>query len=163
MPAGDRSGTDVWGGKLTATPGYAETGHLSESFSSSSRRLLLLGVLVAAGALFYSVLERRDTASRSATGGDFGVCSKQQGDAARACYSREVGRELATVGGSVAAVTLVAPSGSEGQVTFAAADVETSQQDPLLCDLHARVGVTDEQVPSWLGWTEPLAEAAPVS
>ena len=42
-------------------------------------------------------------------------------------------------------------------MTFASADVETSQQDPLLCDLHARVGVTDEQVPSWLGWTEPLA------
>ena len=32
---------------------------------------------------------------------------------------------------------------------------ETTQ--PLLCDLHARVGVIDEQVPSWLGWTESLA------
>ena len=99
------------GGKLTATPGYAETGHLSESFSSSSRRLLLLGVLVAAGALFYSVLERRDAPSRSATGGDFGVCSKQQGDAARACYSREVGRELATVGGSSSPTSLLTYSG----------------------------------------------------
>ena len=130
---------------------------------SSSRRLLLLGVLVAAGALFYSVLERRDTSSRSATGGDFGVCAKQNGDAARACYSREVGRELAVVGASAATVSIVAPSGSAGEVTFAEADVEASQQDSLLCDLHVRVGVTDEQVPSWLGWTEPLAEAAPVS
>ena len=130
---------------------------------SSSRRLLLLGVLVAAGALFYSVLERRDTSSRSATGGDFGVCSTQQGDAARACYSREVGRELAAVGGTTASLTSLSPSDAGGEVTFAAADAETSQPDPLLCDLHARVGVTDGQVPSWLGWTEPLAEAAPAS
>ena len=147
---------------MTATPGYAEPGPLSESLKSSSRRLLLLGVLVATGALFYSVLERRDASPRAATGGDFGVCSKQQGDKARACYSREVGRELAVVGGSAPAVTLLAPSGSTSEVTFTSADVEAAQQ-PLLCDLHVRVGVTDEQVPSWLGWSEPLAEAAPVS
>jgi hypothetical protein len=125
--------------------------------------MLLLGVLVAAGALFYSVVERGDTPSRAATGGDFGVCAKQQGDQARACYSREVGRELATVGGSTGAVTLVVPSGSTGEVTFTSADVETSQQDSLLCDLHTRVGVTSDQVPSWLSWSEPLAEAAPAS
>ena len=129
---------------------------------SSPRRLLLLGIVVAAGALFYSVLERRDTASRASRGGSFGVCAKQQGDAARTCYSREVGRELATVGGSAPAVTIVAPSGSSGEVTFTSAEAEAAQQ-PLLCDLHTRVGVTDEQVPSWLGWSEPLAEAAPVS
>jgi hypothetical protein len=121
--------------------------------------MLLLGVLVAAGALSYSVIERRDAPSRSATGGSFGVCSQQRGDAARACYSREVGRELAAVG----AITVEAPSRSSTLVTFAEADVETSKErDPLLCDLHARVGVTDVQVPSWLGWTEPLAPAAPV-
>jgi hypothetical protein len=122
----------------------------------------LLGIVVAVGALCYSALERRDTPSRAATGGDFGLCSKQQGDAARACYSREVGRELAAVGGSAPAITLEAPSGSASEVTFTSAEAEAAQQ-PLLCDLHARVGVTDEQVPSWLGWTEPLAEAAPVS
>ena len=148
---------------MTATPGYAEPGPLSESLKSSSRRLLLLGVLVATGALFYSVVERRDASPRAATGGDFGVCSKQQGDKARACYSREVGRELASVGGSAPAITLVVPSGSSGEVTFTSADVETSQQDSLLCDLHTRVGVTSEQVPAWLAWSEPLAEAAPVS
>ncbi len=128
---------------------------------SSPRRLLLLGVVVAAGALFYSVLERRDSAPRAATGGNFGLCSKQRGDTARNCYQREVGRELAVVGS--AAITLVAPSDSSGQVTFTSADAEAAQQQPLLCDLHTRVGVTDQQVPSWLGWTEPLAEAAPVS
>ena len=130
---------------------------------SSPRRLILLGLIVAAGALLYSALERRDDSPRAATGGDFGVCSKQQGDAARACYSREVGRELAAVGGSSQAITLIAPADTTGEVTFTSADAESAQQAPLLCDLHTRVGVTDEQVPSWLGWTEPLAEAAPVS
>jgi hypothetical protein len=129
---------------------------------SSPRRLLLLGIVVAAGALFYSVLERRDDTPRAARGGDFGVCAKQKGEAARTCYSREVGRELATVG-SATAITLVAPSDATGEVTFTSADAEAAQQRPLLCDLHARVGVTDQQVPSWLGWAEPLAEAAPVS
>jgi hypothetical protein len=47
-------------------------------------------------------------------------------------------------------------------VTFTSAEAEVASQ-PLLCELHARVGVTDQQVPSWLGWAEPLAEAAPVS
>jgi hypothetical protein len=125
--------------------------------------VIVLGLLVAVGALFYSVLERRDTPSRLATGGDFGVCSKQRGDAARTCYEREAGRELATVGSAAPAITLVAPAGTSNEVTFAEADVETSQQDDLLCDLHTRVGVTSAQVPSWLGWAEPLAAAAPVS
>ena len=150
---------DLRGGKLTATPGYAETGQLPQSLSSSSRRLLLLGVLVAAGALLYSVLERRDSPSTFATGGDFGVCSKQRGDAARACYSREVGRELAAVGGAGPEISFAAPSGVSNEVTFAEADVETPQQDALLCDLHVRVGVTDAQVPPWLGWAERLASA----
>ena len=35
--------------------------------------------------------------------------------------------------------------------------------EPLLCDLHARVGVVNAQVPSWLGWTEPLVASAPQS
>jgi hypothetical protein len=130
---------------------------------SSPRRLIMLGIVVAAGALFYSALERRDASPRVVRGGDFGACAQQKGDAARACYSREVGRELAAVGGSSQTITLVAPSGSTGEVTFSSADVESAQQQPLLCDLHTRVGVTDEQVPSWLGWAEPLAEAAPVS
>src|SRR4051794_19848430 len=131
---------------------------------SSPRRLVLLGIVVAAGALFYSALERRDSSSRAATGGDFSVCANQKGDAARTCYSREVGRELAAVGGgSASPVTFVAPSGSGGEVTFASADAETAEEQGLLCDLHTRVGVTDERVPSWLSWNEPPAEAAPAS
>lgn len=133
---------------------------------SSPRRLLLLGVVVAAGAFCYSALERGGDAPRAATGGDFGVCSKQTGEAARACYSREVGRELAAVGGASASaptITLVSPSDTPGEVTFTSADAQAAQQQPLLCDLHTRVGVTSEQVPSWLGWSEPLTQAAPVS
>jgi hypothetical protein len=86
------------------------------------------------------------------------VCAKLEGDAARACYGREVGRELAAVGGVAPTTTLAAPAGS-GEVTFTSLE----QAVPLLCDLHARVGVIDAQVPSWLGWTESLAAAAPVS
>ena len=111
------------------------------------------------------MLERRDTPSRvSPPAGISASARKQHGDAARACYSREVGRELAAVGGvRRRRVTFAGALRRIGEVTFAAADVETAQAGPLLCDLHARVGVTDEQVPSWLGWTEPLAQAAPVS
>ena len=123
--------------------------------------MLLLGALVAVGALLYSVLERRDSPSPFATGGDFGLCSKQRGESARGCYRREVGRELAAVGSGAPTITLLAPSGTSTEVTFAEADVETSQQEDLLCDLHTRVGVTNERVPSWLAWSEP--QAAPVS
>jgi hypothetical protein len=133
---------------------------LPESLSSSTRRLILLGVLVAAGALLWTVVQRRDAAPPVSAGGNFGVCSKAKGEAARACYSREVGRELAVVGATTPQITISAPAGT-GAVTFAS--VETQQQAPLLCELHERVGVTDQQVPSWLGWTEPLAKTAPVS
>jgi hypothetical protein len=66
---------------------------------------------------------------------------------------------LAVTAATAPQFTISAPSGT-GEVTFAS--VET-QQPPLLCELHERVGVTNAQVPSWLGWTEPLARAAPVS
>jgi hypothetical protein len=135
---------------------------LPDSLSSSTRRLILLGVVVAAGALMLSVVQRRDAAQPVSSGGNFGVCSKAKGEAARACYSREVGRELAVVGGTAPEITIAAPAGT-GEVTFASVEPQAEAQGPLLCDLHTRVGVTDAQVPSWLGWTEPLAEAAPVS
>ena len=127
---------------------------LSNSFSSSPRRaLVLVGVLLAATAVLLSVLLRRDEDRQPAVGGNFAVCKKLEGDQARRCYSREVGRELASVGGAPAAnASLSAPTDSS-QVTFTS--METSSA-PLLCDLHARVGVIDEQVPSWLGWTESL-------
>jgi hypothetical protein len=116
--------------------------------------------MVAAGALLWSVVQRRDTAQPLPAGGNFGVCSQAKGEAARACYSREVGRELAVVSAVAPEITLAAPAGT-GEVTFASNEAEA--QAPLLCELHARVGVTDVQVPSWLGWTEPLAQTAPLS
>jgi len=118
----------------------------------------MLGVLLAAAALVVSVLARRDNASPSFAGGNVSVCAKLEGDAARACYGREVGRELAAVGGAAPRTTFAAPAGT-GEVTFTSVE----QADPLLCDLHARVGVIDAQVPSWLGWTTSLAAVAPVS
>jgi hypothetical protein len=133
---------------------------LPDSISSPTRRLILLGVMVAAGALLWSVVQRRDAPQPVSTGGSFGVCAKVKGEAARACYSREVGRELALVGSTAPEITIGAPAGTS-VVTFAS--VETQQPPPLLCELHERVGVTDAQVPSWLGWTEPLARTAPVS
>jgi hypothetical protein len=126
---------------------------LSESHSSRSRRALVLGgVLLTAAAVLLSVLLRRDDDARPALGGNFAVCKPLKGEQARSCYAREVSRELASIGGATPNVSLSAPAGS-GQVTFSSAESTT----PLLCDLHARVGVIDEQVPSWLGWTEPLA------
>jgi hypothetical protein len=120
--------------------------------------------MVAAGALLWSVVQRRDAAQPVSRGGNFGVCSKAKGEAARACYRREVGRELAVVGATAPEITIAAPAGT-GQVAFAsiATQAQAEAQAPLLCDLHTRVGVTDAQVPSWLGWTEPLAAAAPIS
>jgi hypothetical protein len=133
---------------------------LPDSLSSPTRRLILLGVIVAAGALLWSVVQRRDAPQPVSTGGSFGVCATVKGEAARACYSREVGRELAVVGSAAPEITIGAPAGTS-VVTFAS--VETQQPPPLLCELHERVGVTDAKVPSWLGWTEPLARTPPVS
>jgi 2-keto-3-deoxy-6-phosphogluconate aldolase len=135
---------------------------LPESLSSPTRRLILLGVIVAAGALLWTVAQRRDAPQPVSAGGNFGVCSKTKGEAARACYSREVGRELAVVGATAPEITIAAPAGT-GEVTFSPVETQAQAQAPLLCELHERVGVTDAQVPSWLGWTEPLARAAPVS
>jgi hypothetical protein len=130
-------------------------------FSSSSRRLALLGVLVIAGAIAYSVIERRDTSPRLLTGGDFGVCAKRQGDDARACYKREASRELAAVGGAPQAVTFVTAPASSGEVTFASSEAELpTGDDSLLCALHERVGAVDAGKPAWLGWSEPLAQTA---
>ncbi len=118
----------------------------------------MLGVLLAAAGLLVWALARRDASTPTFAGGNVSVCAKLEGDAARACYGREVGRELAAVGGAAPNITFAAPSGS-GEVTFTSVELA----DPLLCDLHARVGVIDAQVPSWLGWTESLAPATPVS
>jgi hypothetical protein len=123
---------------------------------------LLLGAIVAAGALLWVVTDRREEARGGTLHGNFALCSSQTGEAARACYARETGRELATVSALSGAPDVVSTTPLTGEVTFASTSVAL-EAEPLLCDLHARVGVVDEQVPSWLGWTEPLAQAAPAS
>jgi hypothetical protein len=133
---------------------------LPQTFFTSPRRWLLLGVLLATGVILVSVADRRDRRASASRNGDFGACAKLEGDAARVCYRREVGRELQAVGGGGGPqLTFSAPTVTTTQVTLTS--IEGAQ--PLLCDLHARVGVIDEQVPSWLGWTEPLVETAPRS
>jgi len=119
---------------------------------------VLLGVLLAAGAVLIQVGTRtnRTTASSSA-GGAFSVCTKLSGAKARECYKAEVGRELAAVG--TPQITFQAPANS-GEVTFTAS---TDGDQPLLCALHTRVGVTSDDVPSWVSWSEPIAESAPPS
>jgi hypothetical protein len=119
-------------------------------------------VLFAAGAILVVVAATGGGAPAPAPhGGDVGACARLKGDPARACYSREVGRELASVGAAGAPrITFAAPSGSGTDVTFTTA----SDSQPLLCDLHTRVGVVDSNVPSWVEWTEPVAaQPAPVS
>ena len=105
-----------------------------------------------------SLQRRDDAAARGRAAANFSVCAELKGDAARACYSREVGRELAAVGGGAAPASRSWRRRTRRRGDVHLADAEAAQ--PLLCDLHARVGVTDEQVPSWLGWTEPLRERA---
>jgi hypothetical protein len=119
---------------------------------------MLVGVVVAAAVLLVNLLARRDSGAQPLPRGNFGACANLTGDAARACYRREFGRELAAVSAAVQNPTLRQPA-STSEVTFASLE----EPEPLLCDLHARVGVVDAQVPSWLGWTEPLVETAPRS
>jgi hypothetical protein len=123
---------------------------LSPSLKSSTRRWLLLGVLLAAGVLLASLAERSRRGDAASASGSFSACAPLDGDAARACYQREMSRELVAVGGtSTREISFAAPSDG-GEVTFTSA---IEAQLPLLCDLHARVGAVDPQVPSWLGWT----------
>jgi hypothetical protein len=132
---------------------------LSQTILTPTRRRLLLGVLVAVGVVLVVFGNRDDRRAAAPAQGSFATCAELEGDAARACYSREVGRELAAVGGgSGPQITFAAPAGST-EVTL----TSVAAAQPLLCELHLRVGVVDAQVPSWLGWTEPLVANAPSS
>ena len=101
------------------------------------------------GVSLWSIMQRRDDPA-VAGGGNVTLCSQLKGDEARACYSREVGRDLAAVGATVPRAVFAADTG--GSVTFAAEDSAA-----LLCDLHLRVGVTNANKPSWVTWAEPLS------
>lgn len=124
---------------------------------SPTRRLIMLGALVATAATLYTVSARRDARSSELTGG-VRLCVDQQGGVARDCDRRQAGRTFTALAGAAPATTLIAPAGT-GEVTFTSIEALRAN-DPLLCDLHTRVGVVDESVPAWIGWTEPLVAPA---
>jgi hypothetical protein len=115
---------------------------------------VVLGVLLVTGAVLVQLGGRTDRTVTASQKGDFGVCAKLEGDAARACYRTEVGRELASVGAVAGApqTRFAAPADSGKVVTFTD---PTNGDQPLLCALHTRVGVTSDDVPAWLSWSEP--------
>jgi hypothetical protein len=124
---------------------------LSSILSSPTRRWVLIGVLLAAVAVLIGVAQR-DRRPVPQAGGEFGGCARLEGDAARACYRREVGRELMAVGGGPK-ITIAAPA--DGTAVTFTSDVAASS-DPLLCDLHVRVGAVDAAEPNW---TAPIPQS----
>lgn len=115
--------------------------------------MLAFGFLLVSGVLLVFASGRGDGSSAAAIqGGNFAPCAQMKGDAARECYTREVGRELAAVSGSSAPQAIFAQASSAGTtVTFASPSDDSAA---LLCDLHLRAGVTDESTPSWVSWNE---------
>lgn len=118
--------------------------------SSPSRRWATAGALIAFGALLVLAFGRADGSSAEAVPqrGNVGSCASLAGDQARACYSREVGRELAAIGGTGNATPRAFKIATSTTVTFADADPSAA----LLCDLHVRVGRTDVNKASWTNW-----------
>ena len=112
--------------------------------------MLIVGVVIVAALSVGLALQQRGGNEATAATGNVGSCLKLKGDAARACYSREVGKQLAAAGGAPRAV--FAAAADPGAVTFVSDDTQGAE---LLCPLHTRVGVTDENRPSWVSWTEP--------
>jgi len=119
----------------------------------SGRRRALPVLLLAALALAPFGATRPGEARTVAVRGDVSICEALRGDVARACYSREVARQLAAIGGRNPAEAVAAAASS---VEFAASSANSSR---LLCDLHARLGDAESATtPSWLGWNEPLVQ-----
>ena len=81
--------------------------------------------------------------------GNMSACTGLKGDQARECYAREVGLELAAIGGTGGAAPRALAASTASTVTFAAEDTSAA----LLCDLHLRVGVTDLKKASWTTWS----------
>lgn len=126
---------------------------MSQTLLSPSRRWAALVALLASGAvLAVLVVREEDTSVAAAPGGNVALCTDLQNEAARECYAREIGRELASVGGAAGTPRTVfaAASDSAKVVTFASQDESSAA---LLCELHIRVGATDESKPSWTSWT----------
>ena len=111
---------------------------------------MLIGVLLLAVAVLMGVAQR-DRREEAPAGGEFSGCARLEGDEARACYRREVGRELTTVGDGGPKITIAAPADGTA-VTF----TSDARSEPLLCDLHVRVGAVNEFEPNW---TAPIPQS----
>src|SRR4051794_41573089 len=108
----------------------------------------MIGALLAVAATLLWVAERRDAPAQASAGGNVRTCVELKGDAARACYRREVSRDLAAVGGTTPRAFFKAQTGA---VSFTAA-ADTGAD--LLCDLHTRVGVTATNRAGWTEWAQ---------
>jgi hypothetical protein len=120
-----------------------------QSLSSPTRRWLLTGVLLLAVAALMGVAQR-DRRAEAPGGGEFSNCARLDGDTARACYRREVGRELMAVGAGPK-INVDAPADGIA-VTF----TSDAESEPLLCDLHVRVGAVNALEPNW---TAPIPQS----
>src|SRR6188472_1299015 len=115
MPSGGRRGSDDRCIRRTMrrTPGHVHVrpfSHLHREFerpsttlqsvvpqtlSSAPRRVLVIGVVIVAALSVGLALQRRGGNEATVSTGNVGSCLQLKGDAARACYSREVGKQLA--------------------------------------------------------------------
>ena len=106
----------------------------------------MVGALLAVGATLLSVAQRRDEPAAAAEA-NVSQCAQLKGDAARACYSREVGRELASMGARRARSFARRRTRRPGDVRRRHRRRDSAA---LLCDLHLRVGV-DRRAQAVLG------------
>jgi hypothetical protein len=120
-----------------------------QTLSSPARRWAAAGALIAFGAFIVLAFGRSDGSSAQTVPqrGNVSACATLKGEPARECYAREVGLELAAIGGTSGAPRALAATVST-TVTFAAGDTSAA----LLCDLHLRVGATDGDKASWTTW-----------
>ena len=119
---------------------------------SPSHRWVVIGVLLATGVVLVALGDRSGQTVVIGQQGDPALCGKLQGDAGRSCHQAQVGRELASVGAVTPQVKFTAPADSGRILTFTA---PTAGAQPLLCALHTRIGVSSDDVPGWLTWSEP--------
>jgi hypothetical protein len=124
---------------------------LPQPLLSPSRRWAAAGALIAFGAFLVLAFGRSDgsSAKTAPQRGNVSACAALEGEPARRCYAREVGRELAAIGGGTDGAPRALASTASSTVTFAG----DGSSAALLCDLHLRVGVTDLDKASWTSWS----------
>jgi hypothetical protein len=107
------------------------------------RRPLALALAVTALALLGGG-EGGPAPAGALAGGNVGRCTQLSGDAARACYRREVGADLAALSGG---------RRPAGKPTFVSTE---DRSVAFVCDLHARIGVAVGQSSDFTDAWRPL-------